>query len=871
MDQICIGVLAHVDTGKTTLSEAMLFASGALRRLGRVDHGDAFLDTDAQERARGITIFSKQARLRWRGSDITLLDTPGHVDFAGETERTLPVLDCAVLLISGTDGVQGHTRTLWRLLEQYRVPTMLFVNKMDLPGADRARRLEELRRTLSPGVTDLGAEDWMEQAATESEEALERYLAEGTLDAGTVRRLVGERKVFPCVFGAALRMEGVEALLSALVDYSPRPVYPEETAARIYKISRDPQGNRLTWLKVTGGSLRVRQSVSGRRENGEPWEEKIHQIRLYSGDRFETVEEVGAGAVCAVTGLTVPRTGEGLGAEETARPGVLESVFTYRAIPGNMEAHTALQKFRLLEEEDPLLHVTWDETLREIHVHLMGQVQLEILQQLMRDRFAMEVTFDEGRLLYRETIAAPVEGVGHYEPLRHYAEVHLILTPGERGSGLVFDSQCSTDELDINWQRLVLTHLREKEHKGVLTGAPITDMRITLAAGRAHPKHTEGGDFRQATYRAVRQGLMSAQSVLLEPWYDVRIELPAAQAGRAMTDLQRMGGHADPPETAGDEAILVGAAPVAELGQYQRELTAYTRELGHLFCSFRGYEPCCNSAEVIAAARYDPERDTENSPDSVFCAHGALFVVGWDQVKEHMHLESCLRESRDAPAPEAPTRRAAAPTGGAALDKELQAIYERTYGPTKERAFVPASVRETPKAPPKAAPVPAGPEYLLVDGYNIIYAWEELRDVARDNLDAARQLLMDLMSNYQGLRRCELILVFDAYRVPYHKEEISRYHNIYVVYTREAETADAYIEKAAHQIAREHAVRVATSDGLEQLIVLSQGALRLSAGAFRAEVEQAGEELRALLRRINSHERSQTVAEAFRKAEDNKK
>ena len=866
---ICAGLLAHVDAGKTTLSEAMLFTAGALRKMGRVDHADAFLDTDAQERERGITIFSKQARLVWEDCEITLLDTPGHVDFSGETERTLSVLDCAVLVISGTDGVQGHTRTLWRLLERYDVPTFLFVNKMDLPGADREARLAELRQRLSPGCADFTGQDWMEQAATESEEALDRYLSTGELPPETVWPLLRERRLFPCFFGAALHAEGVEELLSGLVRYAPRTVYPEETAARVYKISRDSQGNRLTWLKVTGGALRVRQSISGHHANGEPWEEKIHQIRLYSGEKFDTTEELEAGAVCAVAGLTGARIGDGLGAEKNASAPALESVFTYRVLPVNADPHTVLQKLRILEEEDPLLHVSFDETLREIRVQLMGEVQMEILRQVVKDRFGLELTFDEGSLLYRETIASTVEGVGHYEPLRHYAEVHLLLEPGEPGSGLVFDSMCSTDALDLNWQRLILTHLQEKEHRGVLTGAPITDMRITLAAGRAHPKHTEGGDFRQATYRAVRQGLMRAESVLLEPWYDVRLELPTAYVGRAMTDLQRMGGRFEPPETVGEETILTGAAPVAELGQYQRELTAYTRGLGRLYCTLRGYEPCRNAQEVIAEIGYDPEHDTENTPDSVFCSHGAGFVVKWDQVPEHMHLESCLRPEKAPVSAPVPARRTAGSVG-AALDKELQAIYERTYGPTKERAFVPASVRrERPAgAKVKAAPVPAGPEYLLVDGYNIIYAWDELREVAEDHMDAARQLLMDLMSNFQGIRQCELILVFDAYRVPYHKEEILRYHNIHVVYTKEAETADAYIEKTAHAIAKDHRVRVATSDGLEQLIVLSQGALRVSASSFRMEVEQADEELHAILRAINRPDRSQAVAEALRRAQE---
>ena len=864
---LCLGLMAHVDAGKTTLSEAMLYRSGALRRLGRVDHADAFLDTDVQERERGITIFSKQARFRWKDLDVTLLDTPGHVDFSAETERTLSVLDCAVLLIGGADGVQGHTRTLWRLLERYDVPTFIYVNKMDLPGAEKQTILAELQKRLSPACADFSDDSWMEQAATESEAALEAYLSSGTIPPETARELIASRKLFPCLFGSALRLEGVDALLDALDTWAPRPLRPKETGARVYKISRDPQGNRLTWLKVTGGALSARQSLSGVRPGGEPWEEKIHQIRLYSGDRYETAEEAPAGTVCAVTGLTAPPAGDGIGAAAFSPAPMLESVFTYRVLTGEADPFTVLQKLRLLEEEDPQLRLTWNETLREIRVHLMGAVQLEILQRLARDRFGLTLDFDEGSLLYRETIAAPVEGVGHYEPLRHYAEVHLILSPLERGKGLVFDSACSTDDLDLNWQRLILTHLAEKEHLGVLTGAPITDMRITLAAGRAHPKHTEGGDFRQATYRAVRQGLMRARSVLLEPWYDVRLELPASLVGRAMADLQRMGGRFDPPETAGEEAILTGAAPVAEMGDYQRELTAYTRGLGRLFCSPRGYEPCRDAETVIRQSGYDPERDVENTADSVFCAHGAGFTVKWDQVSDYMHLDSCLREEK-APDPPGSVRRSA-PAGGAVLDKELQAIYERTYGPVKDRAFVPVSERKARESyRPKAAPIPKGPEYVLVDGYNIIHAWDELKAVAEDNLDAARQLLMDLMSNYQALRGCRLILVFDAYRVPLHKEEIICWHNIHVVYTKEAETADAYIEKTSREIAKDHRVRVASSDGMEQLIVLSQGALRVSAEAFRREVEQSGEELRALLRRINRPQVSRPVAEALRRAEE---
>ena len=868
--QLCVGLLAHVDAGKTTLSEAMLYLSGALRKAGRVDHGDAFLDSDRRERERGITIFSKQARLRWDDCEITLLDTPGHVDFSAETERTLSVLDCAVLLVSGSDGVQGHTRTLWKLLEQYGVPTFVFVNKMDLPGTDRTALLAELRKRLGEGCADFSGAEWAEQAATESEEAMEAFLATGEVPPELLRPLIAARQIFPCCFGAALRMEGAAELLDLLVRYASQRPPKQQPAARVYKISRDPQGNRLTWLRVTGGELRARQTVGGVDREGRPWEEKINQIRLYSGDKYEPVDSVPAGTVCAVTGLTVPGAGDGLGAERGALGAVLESLFTYGVTCTGADPFTVLQKLRVLQEEDPQLRVSWDETLREVRVHLMGPVQLEILKDVARERFGLELDFDRGSLLYRETIADTVEGVGHYEPLRHYAEVHLILSPGARDSGLVFDSACSQDELDLNWQRLILTHLKEKEHRGVLTGAPITDLRITLAAGRAHLKHTEGGDFREATYRAVRQGLMRAQSVLLEPWYSVRIELPAASAGRAMTDLQRMGGSFDPPETVGEETALTGEAPVAELRDYQRELTVYTRGTGRMFCTFCGYRPCRDAEAVIAASAYDPERDTANSPDSVFCSHGAGYVVPWNEVETHMHLPSCLRPEKEPELPAAPAPRRAA-LSGAAMDKELQAIFERTYGPVKERSLVPSAERRRRESyRPKAAPVPEGPEYLLVDGYNIIYAWDELHAVAEDHLDAARQQLMDRMSNYQALRGCELILVFDAYRVPDHPEEVLRWHNIHVVYTRTAETADAYIEKTAHEIAKNHRVRVASSDNLEQLIILGQGALRVSAGAFHEEVALVESELRGMVGRTNLPDLRRPVAEALEKAEEDR-
>ena len=875
----CIGVLAHVDAGKTTLSEALLYRTGCLRRLGRVDHGDAFLDTAPLERERGITIFSKQAVLPLGETELTLLDTPGHVDFSAEMERTLRVLDCAILVISGTDGVQGHTRTLWRLLEQYRIPAFLFINKMDLPGADRGAVLEQLRTQLGEGCVDFGQPEaalW-EQVALCGEEALERYLEQGKLSHRDAAELIRRRRLFPCLFGSALRLEGVDALLEGLERYGPRPDYPPEFGARVYKISRDAQGGRLTHLKVTGGRLRVKDLLTNRRADlGEEqiWEEKADQIRIYSGERYRAVEEVPAGTVCAVTGLSRTYPGEGLGWERAPEPPALEPVLTYQVLlPPGCDPHRALLKLRELQEEDPQLHIVWNEPLREIHIQLMGEVQLEVLRVLIAQRFGLEVGFGAGSIVYRETIAAPVEGVGHFEPLRHYAEVHLLLEPGPRGSGLQFSSSCGEDMLDRNWQRLILTHLAERSHPGVLTGAPVTDLRITLVAGRAHVKHTEGGDFRQATYRAVRQGLMQAESILLEPWYEFRLELPAEHVGRALSDLQRMTGEVSPPETEGEETVLTGAAPVACLRDYAREVAAYTRGRGRLFCTLRGYAPCHNQAEVVAALGYDSLRDTENPADSVFCAHGAGFTVKWDQVRKYMHVDSGLRLEKAEEEEATPAARRA-PAGYAhslEQDKELQAIFERTYGPVKRRDFQPQARpprRETEGAGEKRSirPPDLGPEYLLVDGYNIIFAWEDLKAVARDSLDAARQLLMDLLSNYQGFRKCEVILVFDAYKVPRNTGEVVRYHNIYVVYTREAETADAYIEKATYEIGKKHRVRVATSDGAEQLIILGHGALRLSASTFRAELERTGGEIQAILERNNRRVRSQPVKAALDRA-----
>ena len=881
MKKLVVGILAHVDAGKTTLSEALLYESGALRRLGRVDHRDAFLDTDAMERERGITIFSKQAVLPVGDTEITLLDTPGHVDFSAEAERTLQVLDCAILVISGTDGVQAHTRTLWRLLERYHVPAFLFINKMDLAGAARAAVLEQLKEKLSGGVVDFsGARDeaFREEAAVCDEAVLERYLDTGELTDADLTEMIGSRKLFPCWFGAALKLEGVGGFLECLARYAPVPDYPADFGARIFKIARDGQGNRLTYLKVTGGKLRVKTVLTNRRPDlpeDQVWEEKADQIRIYSGARFRPVDEAPAGTVCAVTGLSRSRAGEGLGIESAAAAPALEPVLTYQVLlPEGTDPHTALRYLRQLEEEDPQLHVGWNEQTREIRVHLMGQIQLEILQRMLRERFGLEVGFGPGAICYRETIAAPAEGVGHFEPLRHYAEVHLLLEPLPPGSGLQFGTICPEDQLEGRWQRLVLTHLAEKEHLGVLTGSPITDMKITLVAGRAHVKHTEGGDFRQATYRAVRQGLMEAESVLLEPWYDVRLELPAAQLGRAMTDLQQLGARLDPPQTAGEEAVLTGAVSVSALGDYARDVAAYTQGRGRLTCALRGYEPCPDQEAVTAAIGYDPEADLDNSPDSVFCSHGAGVAVRWDEVPARAHVSSGLRLNGAGTAPEAgpDARRSAAYAGTIEQDKELQAIFERTYGPVKRQAFLP------PREPRRPAPSEteqekriireqfSGPEYLLVDGYNIIFAWDELKTIAEENLDAARKQLCDILSNYRGFRKCRVIAVFDAYKVKGGQGSVEKYHGIHVVYTKEAETADAYIERATYEIGKHHRVRVATSDGPEQLIILGHGALRISASAFRQEVEEAEGQIARILSANNRPGKTGNVRSALERA-----
>ena len=873
MKRLVIGILAHVDSGKTTLAEAMLYRAGVLRKLGRVDHRDAFLDTDAMERARGITIFAKQAVLDLPAdaagleeTRLTLLDTPGHVDFSAEAERTLQVLDYAILVVSGTDGVQAHTQTLWNLLARYRVPTFVFVNKMDLPGADRAVRLRELRGRFGDGCVDFGPDaeaDRAEALAMASETLMAEVLADGAPREADVITAIARREVFPCLFGAALRLDGVDDLLAALRRYTRQPEAAGAFGARVFKIASDDAGARLTYLKVTDGSLPVKATVTAREDARAPFAEKADQLRVYSGSKFRLTSEALPGDVVAVTGLTATYPGQGLGVQPDAAAPVLEPVLTYRLLlPEGGDPHTALRALRQLEQEDPQLHVVWQEALGEIHLQLMGEVQLEILQNLLTTRFGIEAGFDEGGILYKETLTAPVEGFGHYEPLRHYAEVHLLLEPAPRGSGIQLAAACRPDTLDGNWQRLILTHLAERTHPGVLTGAPLTDVKITLTAGRAHLKHTEGGDFRQATYRAVRQGLRTAARdghvALLEPWYNVRLELPAANLGRAMNDLQRLGGQTEPPAQQGDLAVLAGRAPVSELRGYAREVAAYTRGEGRLICTPAGYAPCHNAEAVIAAAGYDPDADTENPADSVFCSHGAGTVIRWDEAPARAHVASGLGRSApgadDTAAGETRRRRADAYRGTLEQDKELLAIFERTYGPVRRRnpnqsADLAArrALGSAPKTARQAAAQPAGPEYLLVDGYNVIFAWDSLRRLAENDLDIARRRLQDTLCNYAGYRRCTVILVFDAYKVKGGVGSVERYHNIHVVYTREAETADMYIEKTTHELGRKHRVRVVSSDGAEQIIILGSGGLRVSARAFEKEVAAVEAEIREYL------------------------
>ena len=853
-NHICIGLLAHVDAGKTTLSESMLYLSGRIRQQGRVDHGNAYLDTYELERARGITIFSKQAELVFGELEVTLLDTPGHVDFSAEMERTLRVLDYAILVINGADGVQGHTETLWKLLKQYRIPVFLFINKMDQNGTDAEKLLEELRVKLSGSCVRFGeaedSEEFLENVAMAEEQVLETYLEHGTIERGEISRLIWERKVFPCYFGSALKNIGVKEFLAGLECYAKERSYPEEFGAKVYKIARDPQGNRLTYLKVTGGVLKVRDLI-----RYQDVEEKVSQIRIYSGEKYDAVQEVRAGRVCAVTGLTKTYPGEGLGAEPPSEGPVLTPVLNYQLIlPEGCDTHGMLLKLRQLEEEDPELHIVWNEELGEIHAQLMGEVQTEILQSMIRERFQTEVTFGPGNIVYKETIKRPAEGVGHFEPLRHYAEVHLLLEPGESGSGLVFAADCSEDVLDRNWQRLILTHLAEKEHRGVLTGSSITDMKITLVAGRAHLKHTEGGDFRQATYRAVRQGLKSTESVLLEPYYEFRMEIPAEFVGRALTDIQRMAGEFQTPDTEGDFAVITGSAPVSEMRDYQLEVTSYTKGRGRLFCTLKGYAPCHNAEEVIEQIGYDSEGDLDNPTGSVFCAHGAGFHVSWDQVPDHMHLEYVWtpEAEKEKSAIEAKKGQGSVQSGRVSSsfsrsveeDKELEEIFLRTYGKIERKRPIAERRVESPEERQKRIRKDQMEEYLLVDGYNVIFAWEDLKELAKVNIEGARNKLMDVLCNYQGFKKCNLILVFDAYKVQGQELGVQKYHNIYVVYTKEAETADQYIEKVVHEIGRKYHVTVATSDNVEQVVTLGQGGKLLSARELRTEVEEVQRQIR---------------------------
>ena len=902
MKHITIGILAHVDAGKTTLSECMLYLSGKIRKLGRVDHKDAFLDTYELERERGITIFSKQAELETGNLGITLLDTPGHVDFSAEMERTLQVLDYAILVINGADGVQGHTRTLWNLLKRYQIPTFLFINKMDQVGTDKEKVLDDLQNRLDEACIDFTerSEEFFDSLAMCDEEAMEEYLESEKVEEDTIAEMIGMRKVYPCYFGSALKIEGVQEFMDGMADYIEKneqwtekgehgktEAYRKsdqktgrkdsgalnekdisEFGAKVYKISRDSSGSRLTHLKVTSGVLKVKDILNGYAgkkssmnesdtsevsekstlgKEADRWEEKVNQIRIYSGEKYEMVQEAEAGMICAVTGLNYTYPGEGLGIEADSEAPALEPVLSYKIeLPEGCDVHKMLGNLRILEEEDPMLKIVWNEELGEIHAKLMGAVQIEILKSLIKDRFGVEVEFDTGNIVYKETIQNTVEGVGHFEPLRHYAEVHLKMEPGERGSGIVIGTDCSEDILDKNWQRLILTHLLEKEHRGVLTGSVITDMKITLTAGRAHLKHTEGGDFRQATYRAVRQGLMQAESLLLEPYYDFQLEVPSGMIGRALTDIQRMNGEAGTPQTEGEMTTIEGYAPVAAMRDYQMEVNAYTRGQGHLTCTFRGYEPCRNAEEVIENIAYDPERDTENPTGSVFCSHGAGFNVSWDKVPEYMHLENQLEKERALEEAkrqsgqierQAPRAARTPKVYSKAEEKELEEIFIRTYGKVERKGGLTPQTYESEYAKKQRKKEEAVQEYLLVDGYNVIFAWEELKELAKVSIEAARDKLMDILCNYQGYKKCVLILVFDAYKVEGYTLEIQKYHNIHVVYTKEAETADQYIEKVVHHIGRKYHVTVVTSDGVEQVITMGQGGTRISSRDFLEEIE----------------------------------
>lgn len=856
MKKLVIGILAHVDAGKTTLSEAMMYESGSIRKMGRVDNQDAFLDTNSIEKERGITIFSKQARFSWKNAEFTLLDTPGHVDFSAEMERTLQVLDYAILVVSGADGVQGHTQTLWSLLRRYRIPAFVFVNKMDQPGTNREERLAELQKRLDSGCIDFSQEkeSLYDEIAMCDESAMEYFLEHGILEEEQIRTLIAERKVFPCFFGSALKLSGVEEFMRGMSEYTSERKYPDAFGAKVFKIGRDEQGKRLTYLKVTGGTLRAKAQMG---------EEKVNQIRLYSGEKFEAVTEANAGEICVVTGLTTTYPCQGLGVESASEQPVLEPVLTYQILlPEGVDAAVMLPKLRELEEEEPELHIVWNEELQEIQAQIMGEVQLEILQRLIAERFGVTVSFGTGNIVYKETIRSTVEGVGHFEPLRHYAEVHVLLEPGELGSGMQYDIDCREDVLDKNWQRLIFTHFLEREQRGVLTGAALTDTKITLVSGRAHQKHTEGGDFRQATYRAIRQGLMQAESVLLEPYYEFRIEVPTEMVGRVMADIEQRFGVCKIEENNGEQSVLSGRAPVATMQEYPKEIRAFTKGRGRIFCSLKGYDICHNAEEVIAAKGYEPERDLTYTPDSVFCAHGAGFVVPWDEVPEYMHVESYFSPEKKMPDAVNADRIA----DGRAEEiwigtEEIDAILARTYDANRRKKDTPrngykktsrpaenyATVRSFGSRPKKQE------EYLLVDGYNVIFAWEELKELAEVNVDSARGKLLDLLCNYQAIRKCQLIAVFDAYRVIGHETEISDYHNIHVVFTKEAETADQYIEKFAHEHASNYRVTVATSDGLEQIIIRGEGCHLISSRELKEEMERANSAIHAEYVRTNEN------------------
>ena len=852
MNRIVTGILAHVDSGKTTLSEGLLYHSGQLRTLGRVDHRNAFFDTNEIEREKGITIFSKQAVLSTENTEFVLLDTPGHIDFSSEMERTLSVLDYAILVISGTDGVQNHTQTLWKLLIRYNIPVFIFVNKMDISQKSKQDLMDEFKDLLDDkciDFTDTNSDEFCENIAVCDETLMEEYLSGEKLHVQSIINAIRNRNVFPCMFGSALKLEGVDLFLDLLDKYTAEIKYPDEFGAKVFKISEDSQGVRLTHMKVTGGALSVKTVINVATPKGEIFPEKADRIRIYSGEKFTSADIAYPGMVVAVAGLSHTYPGQGLGAEEHSAIPFLEPVLTYAITPvDGTDSHTALTYLKRLEEEEPQLHILWNEQLSQIHIQLMGEVQLEVLKRIIKARFNMEIEFGKGNIAYRETIKNKVEGVGHFEPLRHYAEVHLILEPLPRGKGIQFATNCSEDVLDKNWQRLILTHLQEKTHIGVLTGSPVTDIKITLATGKAHKKHTEGGDFRQATYRAVRNGLMKAESVLLEPQYSFRLEVPTENIGRAMTDIQNMGGTFSSPHTSGNISIITGTAPVCQMQDYMKEVTAYTAGNGKLFCSVCGYAPCHNSEEVITNIGYNPENDIDNPCGSVFCAHGAGFTVRWDEVTEYMHLESVLGKSLAEI--ENASERISRYVSSVVNDEELLRIFEKTYGPVKTKNYNAVTPRRTQSAPKTHTKKPvhlSSTHYLLVDGYNIIFAWDELKKAAEQSLDLARELLIQKLCNYRGYTGVELILVFDAYKVKGNPGEVEQVHNISVVYTKEAETADAYIEKVTHELAKKHHVRVATSDNLEQLIILGNGAVRVSASAFEEEVKNAEEEIRRFI------------------------